>query len=239
MLLLQRRVVDEIMDGSNVPPSDHARALAGLRRINAVSGCAAQMVKPMIELAKRQKLTELSMLDIACGGGDVPVTIAKLAAENSIAIKLTLLDRSQTALKLARKTANASDVAVDTIQANLLEHWNLPAFDVVTCSLFLHHIAKGDGVIDLLARMRTVAQRLVVISDLRRCRTGLLAAWIGGRVFSRSPIVHFDAPASVRAAWTRQEMAGFAASAGMKTVKIQSCWPWRMLLTYDAAEVVE
>jgi 2-polyprenyl-3-methyl-5-hydroxy-6-metoxy-1,4-benzoquinol methylase len=239
MLSLQRRVVDEIMDGPNVPPSDHARALAGLRRINAVSNAAAQMAKPVIRFAREQKLTHLTMLDIACGGGDVPVAIAKAAAQSGLTIKLTLLDRSETALKLASATAHAGGISAETIQANLLDTAILPSFDVVTCSLFLHHIAQADAVIDLLARIRTIARRLVVISDLRRCRTGLLAAWIGGRIFSRSPIVHFDAPASVRAAWTIAELANFAARARMDGAKIESCRPWRILLTYQAVGNVE
>jgi 2-polyprenyl-3-methyl-5-hydroxy-6-metoxy-1,4-benzoquinol methylase len=239
MLPFRRRVVDEIMDGPDVAPSDHARALAGLRRINAVSNAAAQMAQPIIRLAHQQKLTHLTMLDIACGGGDVPVAIAKAAAQAGVAIQLTLLDRSETALKLARETAHTAGIAADTIQANLLENWNLPTFDIVTCSLFLHHIPEPAGVIDLLARMRAIARRLVVISDLRRCRTGLLAAWIGGHIFSRSPIVHFDAPASVRAAWTRGELTDFSAHADMKAAKIERCWPWRMLLTYHAAGNVE
>jgi hypothetical protein len=73
-----------------------------------------------------------------------------------------------------------------------------------------------------------------VISDLRRCSAGLIAAWIGSRVLSRSPIVHFDAPASVRAAWTLAELAEFASRARMRNVKVQRSWPWRMLLTWDA-----
>jgi 2-polyprenyl-3-methyl-5-hydroxy-6-metoxy-1,4-benzoquinol methylase len=237
MFPLHRHVVDEIMDGPDVPPSDHAKALAGLGRINAISNSAAQMAKPIIQLARDHKLNQLTMLDIACGGGDVSIAIAKKAARAGLAIQLTLLDRSDTALKLAADRAHAAGIAAHTIQSNLLNSWNLPTFDVVTCSLFLHHLATPDAVIDLLTGMRSIARRLVVISDLRRCRTGVAAAWIGGRVLSRSPIVHFDAPASVRAAWTAVELADFSARAGMKRANIQRCWPWRLLLTWQAENI--
>ena len=63
--------------------------------------------------------------------------------------------------------------------------------------------------------MRTISRRMVVISDLRRCRLGWLTAWAGSRILSRSGIVHHDAPVSVRAAWTVQELCGFAARAQM------------------------
>jgi 2-polyprenyl-3-methyl-5-hydroxy-6-metoxy-1,4-benzoquinol methylase len=236
MFTSQRRVVDEIMDGPDVEPSAHAEALAGLRRINAASKAAAHMARPIIQLAGNQKLNRLTLLDVACGGADVSVGIANRARNAGITIDLTLLDRSQTALKLATTTAQTAGVAVETIHADLLGDWNLPAFDLVICSLFLHHLPGPDQVVDLLSRIQTIARRLVVISDLRRCSSGLAAAWIGSRVLSRSPIVHFDAPASVRAAWTLQELTDFALRAGMKDVKIERCWPWRMLLTWEATE---
>ena len=56
-----------------------------------------------------------------------------------------------------------------------------------------------------------MARRQVVISDLRRSRSGFVIAWIGTRLLSRSPVVHYDGPVSVRAAWTIRELAGFAA----------------------------
>jgi 2-polyprenyl-3-methyl-5-hydroxy-6-metoxy-1,4-benzoquinol methylase len=234
MLTNQRYITAEIMDGPNVEADAHALALKGLRRINKASKAAARMARPMIDYARREKLNRLSMLDIACGGGDVPVSVALLAREAGIEIDLTLLDRSATALKLAAATADQAGIASRCIQADLLDQWNDSDFDVVTCSLFLHHVPDPSQVVALLNRMRTISRRMVIISDLRRCRMGLLAAWLGSRILSRSPIVHYDAPASVRAAWTMPELTGFAARVDMTNVRIQRCFPWRMLLIWQA-----
>ena len=233
MLTIQRRITAEIMDGPNVEASDHALALEGLRRINAASKAAVHMARPIVDHARREKLGQLSMLDIACGGGDVPVGIALLARHAGIEIDLTLLDRSSTALKLAATAAERAGVSCRCVQADLMEAWNHPVFDVVTCSLFLHHVSEPGQVVELLNRMRTISRRMVLISDLRRCRMGLLTAWAGSRILSRSGIVHHDAPASVRAAWTMRELAGFAARAQLKNARIQRCWPWRMLLIWE------
>jgi 2-polyprenyl-3-methyl-5-hydroxy-6-metoxy-1,4-benzoquinol methylase len=236
VLSVARKVVDEIMDRPDVEPVAHAQALAGLRRINSASNAAAHMAQPLIEFSRREKLNRLSVLDVACGGGDVSAGIARLAGSAGLGIDLTLLDRSSTALQLASAAADLAGIAAKTIRADLLNGWSTDAFDVVTCSLFLHHIRQPDGVVDLLARMRSIARRMVIISDLRRCRPGLAAAWIGARVMSRSPIVHFDAPASVRAAWTQDELIQFALDAGMNSARVERCWPWRLLLTWEARE---
>lgn len=234
MLTNERHITAEIMDDPNIDAAEHAMALEGLRRINAASKAAARMARPIIDKARRENIRRLSVLDIACGGGDVPVGVAGLARQAGVEIELTLLDRSETALKLATATADQSGIACRCVQADLMDPWNESIFDVVTCSLFLHHVSEPVRVVELLKRMRTISRRMVIISDLRRCRMGLLTAWVGGRVLSRSGIVHHDAPASVRAAWTMPELTGFAKGAEMKDARIERCWPWRMLLIWQA-----
>src|SRR5579872_4938956 len=142
MLVNERSITAEIMDGPDVDPAAHAEALAGLRRINAASKAAARMARPIIQLARREKLNRLSMLDIACGGGDVPVGVVLAACEAGIEIDLTLLDRSDTALKLAAGAAGRVGISCQCVQADLMDDWNKSNFDVVTCSLFLHHVPE-------------------------------------------------------------------------------------------------
>jgi len=190
----ERQVIDEIMDGPDVEPSVHAMALAGLRRINAVSHAARRMARPIIQTARRLKLNRLTMLDVACGGGDVSVGIVTTAAAVGIDIDLTLLDRSDIALKLATATAKHADIAVQTIRADLLDNWSAGSFDVVTCSLFLHHIRQADQVVELLGRMRSIARRQIVISDLRRCRTGLAGGVDRQQDFEPKPDRSFRCP---------------------------------------------
>jgi 2-polyprenyl-3-methyl-5-hydroxy-6-metoxy-1,4-benzoquinol methylase len=238
MLTNQRSVKEEIMDRPDVEADAHAEALAGLRRINVASKVSAQMAAPIIEMARRRKLARISMLDVACGGGDVPVGVVLAAKQAGIEIELNLLDRSDTALKLAEAAAKNAGIDCRCMQADLLGDWKETgwkegSFDVVTCSLFLHHILESTQVVELLSRMKTISRRQVVISDLRRCRMGLAAAWIGSRILSRSYIVHYDAPTSVRAAWTMRELTEFSGKAGMKDVRIQRSFPWRMLLTWE------
>jgi len=234
MLTQTRHVTAEIMDRPDVDPSDHAEALEGLKRINIASKAGAIMADPIVALARRKNLNRLSMLDIACGGGDVPLDIAQAARQAGIEIDLTFLDRSETALKLATAAAAREGFTARSVQADLLDRWTESTFDVVTCSLFLHHVPERNQVVELLDRMRKISSRLVVISDLRRSRSGVLGAWIGGHIFSRSRIVHHDAVASVRAAWTIGDLREFAAQAGMGGADICTCWPWRMLLIWHA-----
>jgi hypothetical protein len=65
-----------------------------------------------------------------------------------------------------------------------------------------------------------------------RCRAGWLAAWAGTRLLTRSPVVHFDGPQSVRAAWTESELRQLARDAGLAEDQtcLERAWPFRMTL---------
>jgi 2-polyprenyl-3-methyl-5-hydroxy-6-metoxy-1,4-benzoquinol methylase len=229
-----RYVTPEIMDKPDVAAAPHVLALDGLRRINRSSHAAYHLAKPIITMARRRNLNRLSILDIACGGGDVPIGVVTRARNAGIEIDLTLLDRSATALRYAAALADRVGIACQCVQSDCLAQSQPSQFDVVTNSLFLHHILEPIQVVNFLKNVRETATRLVVINDLRRCRDARMGAWIGSRILSRSGIVHHDAPVSAQAAWTVQELAGFAVEAQLDGVGIKRRWPWWMLLVWEA-----
>jgi 2-polyprenyl-3-methyl-5-hydroxy-6-metoxy-1,4-benzoquinol methylase len=234
LLTNHREMTPEIMDRADVEPSAHRDALEGLRRINVASKAAEQIARPIIEFAGRGNRKQISILDVACGGGDVPIGVAMLAKASGLDVELILVDRSPTALRTASEAAERAGISHRCVEADLTSNWPALEADVVTCSLFLHHLEQPGDVIGFLIKARQIARRQIVISDLRRCRIGYLIAWFGGRILSRSRIVHHDGPVSVRAAWTMGEMRRFAAEAGLENFYVRSSFPWRMLLVWES-----
>lgn len=105
----------------------------------------------------------------------------------------------------------------------------LPDADIVVNSLFLHHF-DADDVIRILRAMRKAARLAVGVSDLRRTRTGLAVVAAASRVVTRSPVVHHDGAASVRAAHEPEEMRVLAARAGLEGAVVEIADPvrWRL-----------
>ena len=221
----------ELMDAPDLAPPEHLEALRGLERINHASSSVRWTLKPIIALAKARGLSRLHLLDVACGGGEVPIGVATAARHAGIAIDLTLVDQSQTALAAAQQRAVAAGIVARTHSTSAFEQ-ELPVADVVTCSLFLHHLDRLD-VVRLLGRLAGATRHLLVVTDLRRSRLGWVIAWVGCRVLSRSPIVHFDGPVSVRAAWTPAELVAMAREAGLPSARVRRLWPWRMQLIWQ------
>ena len=228
-----RMVVPELMDAPDLDAAAHERALKGLERINRASNAAATMLGPIVALARREGLSRLRVLDVACGGGDVPIAMVQLARRSGLMLDLTLLDRSGVALQHAKASGRSAGIDVQTIVADFTQDTPQVSADVVTNSLFLHHLDTAEQVTDVLRRLGGLAERLLAISDLRRSRIGLAAAWTGCRILTKSPIVHHDGPASVRAAWTAGELSACAAAAGLDGAVLKQVWPWRMLLTWQ------
>ena len=229
-----RRREPEVMDDPALEPGLHAAALRGLARITVVSRAAWPVWKASEKLAVRANKAgrSLSVLDIATGSADVPIALAGYAKARRLGLELHACDVSARALGHAAERAKTAGVTLRTFEADVTRGVLPGEFDVVTCSLFLHHLDEAD-VVAVLAAMRAAARHRVVVSDLRRTRFGLALATVVPRMLTRSPVVHTDALLSARAAWTIEELAAMAARAGMDGCAITPCWPSRMVLTWS------
>jgi 2-polyprenyl-3-methyl-5-hydroxy-6-metoxy-1,4-benzoquinol methylase len=227
MSFAARVVVPELMDDPTLDPRAHTRALAGLARLNGVSGAAGRLAGPLAALARRLG-RPVNLLDVATGGGDMPVAIAR----RGLPVNISGCDLSPTALAHAADLATGCGVTATWFRHDLLAGPPPGRFDAVTCNLFLHHLADADA-ITALRHMAAAADHLVLVSDLVRGRFSHALVWLGSRLFSRSPVVRFDGPASVRAAFTAAELAKLADTAGLTGATVRRTFPCRMLLRWE------
>ncbi len=228
--LASRELTPEVMDDPSLDAALHRQALRGLARINAVSG-SARLLWTAIEraLANIEK-RPIRVLDLACGGGDVTLALARLGVRRHVDIEVVGCDISPTALEHARAMADGSGLPVRFIQQDVLREPPPAGFDLCVSSLFLHHLQRDQAV--RVMRCMAEAADGVLINDLRRSAGGLAAAQLGVRVLTRSPVVHVDGPRSVRAAFTQQEMREMAEEAGMHGAQVTRRFPFRMLLSW-------
>jgi hypothetical protein len=135
-------------------------------------------------------------------------------------------------VEFARKSAEARGARNATfLQLNALEEQLPTDFEIIMCSLFMHHLSEPEAR-ELMRRMAQATRRCVVVDDLRRTRLGYWYAWLGGRLLTRSPIVHTDGPLSVRAAFDVDEFSRVAREAGLDGAIFQRHWPQRFLMIW-------
>lgn len=238
--LKNRNQQSELMDDPSLDDVAHRQALTGLRRINWWSRTEAVVWQAIRKHTLRNRDGKpLTILDIASGGGDLAIRLAKSAQRDGIPVQIMGCDISPTAIAFAiEQAAKAGLTNLSFHLCNALEEeFPRPKFDVVMCSLFLHHLNADNGQ-TLLNRMKAGAEKLVLVDDLRRTRLGYWLAWLGCRILTRCHVVHVDGPMSVEGALTSEEARALAERAGLTGAKIQHHWPERFLLTWQASSGV-
>lgn len=146
-------------------------------------------------------------------------------------LSLGACDISAVALETAQRRAAKNQVSLELFACDATKEPLPPGYDAVITSLFLHHLSEPTA-LGLLQAMAAAASRLVLVNDLQRSRLNLAMVTVASRLLSRSPIVHFDAPASVRAAFTIPEAEELAAQAGLTNAVVVPHFPCRWLLTW-------
>lgn len=231
LFLKRRRLRPEIMDQPGLDRRAHVCALKGLARINFWSRSAG-ILWPMLEALARCLGTRLRVLDVASGAGDVPVRLWQRARRCGVDLELHGCDLSPVAIEHARARAAAAGADVWFFALDALREPLPEGFDVITSSLFLHHLAEDDAR-GLLAHMASAARHLVLVNDLERSLAGLALAHLGTRLLSASPVVHVDGPRSVEGAFTVSEVKRLAEEAGLKGAVVLRRWPCRYLLAWS------
>jgi 2-polyprenyl-3-methyl-5-hydroxy-6-metoxy-1,4-benzoquinol methylase len=227
----RRHKEPEVMDQPDLDPAQHAQALRGLERINFLSGSAGILWPGIQQIAIDIKDRPLRLLDVATGAGDIPIRLWHRSRKAGLELEVAGCDRSLVALDHARRQARESGAQVNFFEHDILGGPLPETYDIVTCSLFLHHLTEAEAV-TTLRTMAQAAKHLLLVNDLRRSRLGWWLAWLGTRVLSRSPVVHFDGPVSVAGAFNRAEMKELADQAGLRGAVVSRRWPCRMLLSY-------
>ena len=221
----------ELMDQPGLALEDQRAPCGALSESTASAGSRLSSGE-IRRLAASHRGPGLKVLDIASGGGDVPIALACRAMRSGLAVQVEGCDLSPQATRIAALHAAARGMNLRFFTLNALTDEIPSGFDVVTSSLFLHHLAE-DEVAGLLRRMASAAGSMVLIDDLLRGPFEYAMACAGCRVLSRSPIVRHDGPVSVCAAFTMAEMRDLAARAGLDGIKLTRHWPGRFLLSWS------
>ena len=243
--MITRQRVPELMDDPSLDYESHVRALRGLGRLNAASngpGSIWAEIENEARLAagaskspkSPRSIKTLRILDIATGGGDIPIALYHKATQAGLKVEIVGSDISSNAITYAKANALQKKAEVQFVSLDVFEDQLPTDFDIIVTSLFTHHLDPG-AVVMLLAKMSQAARLKVIVNDLVRSEISYLSVWLATRLLSRSTVVHYDGPVSVNASYTASEFQDMARQAGMAAggdVVIKSFFPCRQLLVW-------
>lgn len=202
------------MDGEGADPVAVAGALDDLTRLNRVLG-GADLTLRALDRARTLRSGSsdvLRVLDVATGAADIPQAVLRHADEQGLEVQVTGLDMNETILEEARRRTGGR---VELVQGDALAMpFDDGAFDVVVCSLMLHHFPPPLA-LRVLGEMGRVCSHAVVVNDLVRAWHPWIVARILARIVTRNELTRFDGPASVLRAYTPDELARLLEAAGL------------------------
>ena len=225
----------ELLDADTHDPAELAANFRDIERVNQLLGGTATVLRHLWPLLDRVPADRpATILDLATGSADIPLAIARRAAQRNRAVRIIASDHADDILALARERVGGNpDIGLDRYDARAVP---LPdgAFDVVLCSLALHHFPPEDAV-RVLREMGRLAGTGFILNDLRRGWLGWAAAWVAARLTTRNPLTRNDAPLSVRRAYTVDEIGGLLRRAGIDDARITTHRWFRLAAVWTRA----
>jgi ubiquinone/menaquinone biosynthesis C-methylase UbiE len=196
---MKRVVIPELLDTDSGTLAEIATALTDLRHINEWFGGVGATQSMIAKVAEELGVNALSLLEVAAGAGYVPRSAGARLLKSGVQLRITLLDRAFSHLR------NGSGIESSAVAGDALA---LPfsdgSFDLVSCCLFAHHLEPRE-VAQFVNEGLRVCRIAVIINDLIRDPIHLALAYLSLPLY-RSRFTHHDAPASVRRAYTLEEM---------------------------------
>jgi ubiquinone/menaquinone biosynthesis C-methylase UbiE len=226
--LARRQEGDELLDQAGHAPAELAANLRDIRTVNRLAGGATTVLRHLPGLIGRvPRDRPVEILDLATGSGDIPRALVAWGARNGRSLHLTVTDRSPEILAEARRTlSHVSGVKFAIWDAREVASPDR-SFDVVLCSLSLHHFAPGEAV-QVLREMDRLSRTGFILNDIRRGAVGYLAAWTASRVSTRNRLTRHDMPLSMLRAYTPDELRSLLQEAGIRGATVTTHPLFRM-----------
>jgi SAM-dependent methyltransferase len=154
------------------------------------------------------------LLDLATGFGDFPRMIVTWARKHGVSVRIDAVDLQPATLEIARK-ASAGYPEIQFIRADARKYTDAMTYDVVCCSLALHHFSEADA-LKVLRRACELSHDKVLVSDLERTWFTWACVQAVTTVAARDAITRHDAKLSVERAFSFRELGDLAQEAGWR-----------------------
>jgi 2-polyprenyl-3-methyl-5-hydroxy-6-metoxy-1,4-benzoquinol methylase len=199
----------ELMDRPQPVSSELENDLRNLRQLNRFFGshCLVRnFLRRWIEPGDHVRI-----VDLATGSGDIPRLIVDYAQKIGAKVEVDALDRQPATLEIARNlSGNYPEISY--VEANILEWRPAEPYDIVLCSLALHHFSDDDAV-RLLRRCRELSRKYVLVSDLRRGLLATIGVYLLTALIFREPMTRYDGRISAARAFSVAELDELAGRA--------------------------
>lgn len=222
-----RTELAEIMDDFSLEGEILRDALDKIAKINQLLGGNSLTLLGVKTLLKNvSKDTEITIVDIGCGNGDMLRTLADFGSRYNYKLKLIGIDANNFtinhAIHLSQDYSNISYQCENIFNKAFLAL----EYDIVLSTLVLHHF-KDKEIIEILTVFYTNAKIGIVINDLERSAIAYRLFQLLCFVFRLNSMSREDGLISILRGFKKKELIQFSEQLNFKKYTIQWKWAFR------------
>lgn len=223
---MRRVPSQELLDEDLGSPEEIRQSFDDLWRINRYLGGVSGCLHLLDQFFARTGPHPVRILEVGSGDGRLAARLRDELMQRGVRAEFVTLDCRLSHLRYGDgSAAGVSPVVADVFKIP----FSHDRFDLVICNLFFHHFS-GERATELLQRLFEVASKAVLINDLERHPLPYFFIHFA-LPFARSRITRHDGPASVRQAYTRDELQKMAEQAGFRHFDVERLPAYRLGLT--------
>jgi 2-polyprenyl-3-methyl-5-hydroxy-6-metoxy-1,4-benzoquinol methylase len=228
MALLDNRATEaEVMDDLNCSGEVLDQTLRELEFINKWLGGNNVTLHAIGTLFKSlPKDRTYDIADLGCGGGDMAAHILKWGRHHGYRFHITGIDANPNVVRFANQNVSDETSIKFKVMNVFSEEFSNLKFDVVVGTLFFHHLSREE-LISFFSLLKKQVKIGLIINDIHRHALAYHSIKMLTALFSKSEMVKYDAPLSVRRAFTRNELQEVMTSAGYENFTIRWKWAFR------------
>ena len=217
----------EIMDDFTLEGVLLRDTLDKLEIINRLLGGNSVTISGLKKILKNQsKNKTITIVDLGCGNGDILRDVAQFGRKNNYSFKLTGIDANLAAIEYAKELSkDYSELNFKKIDV-FSEDFKEQSFDIVLCTLFLHHF-KNEELIPFLKTITEKATIGIVVNDIHRHRLAYYLFKLIG-FFIKNEMVREDGLTSILRAFKKKDLENIAKELNVH-FSIQWKWAFRYL----------
>jgi len=188
------------------------RDLANIRSLNRRFGSYRQVRHFLRRWLKPNEKARI--LDVSTGSGDIPRLIVDFARNGNVSVQVDAIDQQASTIEIARRLSNDYP-EIEFSCANLFAWKPSQPYDIVLCSLTLHHFSEDDAV-RVLQKCREFTRGHALVADLRRSLWLTLGVYLLTATVYHEAMTKTDARLSAARAFSFAELRELARRASWK-----------------------
>jgi ubiquinone/menaquinone biosynthesis C-methylase UbiE len=231
-----RRPGHEWLDDPALPSEEMAASLGDLAGVDRAWGGSSSLARWLLARIPPREGRTASILDLGAGSALPTRKLRRHLAQAGIDARVFALD-----LQWRHLAAGACMDGPEPLPGLAADAFRLPllagSVDWVVATLLLHHFSP-DELSNLFLEIRRVARLGFALLDLRRHRAPLAFVAVAGRLAFQSRVSVHDGVASVRQAYTPEELRAIVATSAPRA-RVERVFPFRILVSSSKPSTLE